>query len=397
MAETSIVVASGAELNEDNATHSENVQSDQLRQLVSLPPEKLRPYELYWSKKEAWLRTKGYELRPRYRAGWKPSWEGTKKRGYDCEDGQTPIAGSLLDATRVSDGKIVMLKSVSKRWHPYEVMISEFFASEPLASNPRNHCVPIIEVFQDPDAEQYEILVMPFLRLWRDPFFNTIGEFVDFFGQICEGLLFIHEQHVAHRDIGVLNIMMDPEPMFPNFFHPTKQDRNRNFRGKAKYLSRTRRPPKYYIIDFGLSRKYPADDPAPRELPIIGGDKSVPEHQDDKYSDACDPFATDVYCLGNLIQKRLLQVGNYLGLDFIAPLIADMRDEDPQKRPLMSEVVQRFSDISSSLSIKTLRHRLIHAEEDAVSRFIWNCQQSLFSLAYIALRLPPVPRARHLG
>jgi hypothetical protein len=111
------------------------------------------------------------------------------------------------------------------------------------------------------------------------------------------------------RDSNSNNIMMDASDMYPNGFHPVQQDRNRNFQGKAKHYTRTQRPPRYYFVDFGISRRYdPASGPV-LEGPIIGGDKSVPEHQGDKVYQDCDPFATDVYSIGNLVREDFLVVG----------------------------------------------------------------------------------------
>jgi hypothetical protein len=100
--------------------------------------------------------------------------------------------------------------------------------------------------------------------------------------------------------------MLDPSNMYPESFHPVEIDRSRDFRRKAKWYSRTRRPTKYLFIDFGLSRRYdPANGP-PLDKPYRGGDKSAPEHQD--MTRPCNPFPTDVYYLGNLIREDFMQV-----------------------------------------------------------------------------------------
>lgn len=39
-----------------------------------------------WKDRQLFLLSKGYQLRPRLRHGWKPSWEGTDKNILDCED-----------------------------------------------------------------------------------------------------------------------------------------------------------------------------------------------------------------------------------------------------------------------------------------------------------------------
>ncbi len=75
----------------------------------------------------------------------------------------------------------------------------------------------------------------------------------------------------------------------------------------AKYLTRTARPVRYYFIDFGPSRRYNPEDGPPREHPIRGGDKSVPEFKNWN-GDLLDPFPTDIYYVGNMIQESVLQV-----------------------------------------------------------------------------------------
>lgn len=105
-----------------------------------------------------------------------------------------------------------------------------------------------------------------------------------------------------------LNIMMDPKPTFPNMYHPRVNRQNRNFKGTAKYYTRTARPTKYLLIDFGLSRKYNPEDGIPSEIPILGGDRTVPEFQGDGEYRPWNPFPTDIYYVGNMIRKDFLQV-----------------------------------------------------------------------------------------
>jgi hypothetical protein len=108
------------------------------------------------------------------------------------------------------------------------------------------------------------------------------------------------------RDCTLENIMLDPSNMFPESFHPAVIERRKDFRRKAKWYSRTRRPTRYLIIDFGLSRRYdPANGP-PLDQPLRGGDKSAPEHQD--RVTPCNPFPTDVYYLGNLVREYYILV-----------------------------------------------------------------------------------------
>ncbi|KAJ6559507.1 kinase-like domain-containing protein [Mycena sp. CBHHK59/15] len=334
---------------------------------VQLPPEEthLTKLEIFWRDHQSWLAGCGYMLRPRYMPEWVPSWLGNPSlSAYMCEDGQMKIFGQVMDATRTSDGKLVALKRVDAKIHPFEAEIQLFLCSEPLAKDPRNHCSPIYEVLRTPDDPDVIILVMPFLRPFDDPNFDTFGEAVDFFQQIFEGLDFMHEHGVAHRDCGTLNVMIDASGMYPEPFHPIRLYESLDLSHLVKGFTRTQHPPKYYLIDFGISRRY-----KPEQLPILediilGGDKSPPEFQN-SYT-PCDPFPTDIYYIGNLIRENFidgsddLSVRKKLGFGFMKKLVDDMIQEDPTKRPTSSEVLSRFKEIKAGLSSWKLRSRVVH-------------------------------------
>ncbi|KAI0065666.1 hypothetical protein BV25DRAFT_1581074 [Artomyces pyxidatus] len=316
--------------------------------------------ELWWMKRRDALLQCGYALRSRYQPDWVPSWQGTKKNYEDQEDGQDNPHRAGLDATRTSDGRHVMLKKVIPQEGPYELQINQLFASEPLASDPRNHCAQILEVIKLPGEDEEKLLVMPLLRQYDDPPFETYGEVVAFLSQLFEGVQFMNENNVAHRDCTQFNVMYDPSPMYADSYHPVETRRRRDWKGDAKYYTRTQRPPRYYLIDFGLSRRYnPADGP-PLEMVLRGGDKSAPEHRSPA-PPPCNPFPTDIYYLGNLIRENFLQ--KCYGFEFVEPLVKDMVLDDPEKRPKIDEVVSRFEEIRASLSKSKLRSRVVRRKE----------------------------------
>jgi hypothetical protein len=53
-----------------------------------------------------------------------------------------------MDATRISDGKPVMLKRLLVEEGPHELQINKLFSDEPLVSNARNHCAPLLDVIE---------------------------------------------------------------------------------------------------------------------------------------------------------------------------------------------------------------------------------------------------------
>ncbi|KAJ7246812.1 kinase-like domain-containing protein [Mycena haematopus] len=328
-------------------------------------PAELDTAEIYWRDHHDWLKASGYVLRPRFHPGWIPSWKvDPKKFEFTCEDRKLLGHTALMDAVRVSDNANVGLKRVRKDHHPYEVEIAHFFTA--LGPSPANHCVPIYATLQPPDDENISILVMPLLREYDSPRFDTFGEAVEFFRQIFEGLQFMHHHHVAHRDCNSNNIMMDGAPLYPKGFHPQDQKRTPDFKSNASHYARTRLPVKYYFIDFGLSRRYDPANGSPLEPIILGGDKSPPEHSN---PGDCDPFPTDIYFLGNLIRRHFLDgyedLSDHgkLGFEFMRPLVNDMVQDDPTQRPTINEVVVRFAEIQNGLSSWKLRSRVLGKRE----------------------------------
>jgi len=372
---------------------SENDTSSDAPQAAAQPDRMqggLATHEHFWRDRQPWLQERGYMLRARYKPDWKPSWLGTNKYYKECEDGLSTLAPTIMDATRQSDGLLVTLKTIDTVVHPFEIEIGQFLSSEQVNQDPRNHCVRILEVLQDPIDHKSSIIVMPLLKPFRSPDFLTFGEVVAFCRQAVEGLHFMHDHHVAHRDISVLNVMMDAMPMYSKeLWHPRRPVYNRDLTGSAKHSSRTERPIKYFYIDFGLSRKYDPVNGPPRELPILGGDKSVPEFQGDGYDVASDPFRTDIYYLGNLMRTTFLE--KYRGFGFMEQLVAGMVQDDPEKRPTIAEVGTRFDKICRRLSWWKLRTRLVAKDETTLERAVLGTLHFFRTAKFVAKRLPSVP------
>lgn len=59
-------------------------------------------------------------------------------------------------------------------------------SSRPLSSEPNNHCVPLIDIFEDNEEPQLTYIVMPFLRTIDDPPFDTVADVMDFIDQLFE-------------------------------------------------------------------------------------------------------------------------------------------------------------------------------------------------------------------
>ena len=119
-----------------------------------------------------------------------------------------------MDATRISDGRIVTIKAVLKRFTPFEEKTIRQFSEQPLASDPHNHAIPLYEAMHPPWDDSVVLLIMPYLIDIHKHKFATVGEVVECFRQLFEvsfilfrriwichfsqGLQFMHHNLVAH-------------------------------------------------------------------------------------------------------------------------------------------------------------------------------------------------------
>ncbi|KAG2014286.1 other/AgaK1 protein kinase [Coprinopsis cinerea AmutBmut pab1-1] len=373
----------------------------------------LQPGEHYWRDHYAWFLEQGFRLRPRYDPGWTPSWEKDKSKiEGTTEDSQVFHHHELNDAIRLADDRHVVLKRINRAKYPEEVTILKHFSEETLASKPENHCVPVLAVLNPPDDPDYDILVLPILRDYDDPHFDTIGEAVDYIRQILEGFAFLHEHHVAHRDVRRENIMMDPQAMGHSPWHfcdPQRQPAP-NYDAKVTHkYTRTERRPRYYIIDFGYATQFKPEEIPPSILPKLASDGSVPEY---KNHQPCNPFPIDVYVVGNMIRMDFLdgypkpdaeegreekKRSTNRDFEFLRPLIDAMIKENPNDRITMKEALSRFNDIVSKLDTSKLRSRAVLVggrprDEEFFEHIASTASHWYKTLRYVIRRIPPIPR-----
>jgi hypothetical protein len=101
--------------------------------------------------------------------------------------------------------------------------------------------------------------------------------------------------------------MMEARSMYPDGWHPIETDKGlgSKFPSRARHFTRTQRPPRYILIDFGISGFYDRRHPT-QDVVIRGGDRSCPEQQGN--STHADPFPSDVYFIGNTIKEYFVEV-----------------------------------------------------------------------------------------
>ncbi|EKM49870.1 uncharacterized protein PHACADRAFT_154503 [Phanerochaete carnosa HHB-10118-sp] len=309
--------------------------------------------EQEWSRRGPLLESYGYRLRPRYRPGWTPSWRDGNDDLLRCEDFYRIPRSFLIDAERIEDGKLVYIKAVSTGND--EIKIATMLSSPPLNSDIRNHCVPILDIIEDDNDPDVSLIVMPFLRLMDDPPFDTVDDVVDFVDQMLEGLVFIHEQGVAHRDCSRKNIMMDASTLYPQGFHPIRDTLLSDVSTDAPHLSRSAARVMYYYVDFGISVRIPPEVTPKLVTGRLGRDRDPPELRVKRAASGgtptqkpYDPFKLDVFILGNTIKKEIYE--NYSNLEFLQPLFSTMTAREPQSRPTAAEAQEFWRTIRDNMS-----------------------------------------------
>ncbi|KAJ7510707.1 kinase-like domain-containing protein [Mycena galericulata] len=352
-------------------------------------------FEIFWRDHYSWLKESGYLLRPQYSPGWSPPSNVNRINMWDNEETVVPPSSRVMDATRISDGSHVMLKcagrlgGVSEESIPSpEVYIIQKLSSEPLYLDPENHCVRCIEILHVPGEDMHmDLIVIPLLCPWNEFPPTTIGEAVDFFSQVFEGLQFMHNHNIWHGDCKFSNIMMDASPILRYDPHPWNFQRTREYTRVVRPVrSRALNPVKYYWIDFDLSGEHDPSSGPPLIRPRYGGTSGVPEWAFPER--LCNPFAVDVWCLGYTIRAFFTEVR---GFEFMLDLVADMTQEDPTKRPTMDAVVTRFSDIRAGLSQWKLRSRFTRYNNLSVLEVIRSTRHWARQLYFMARRIPAIP------
>jgi hypothetical protein len=81
----------------------------------------------------------------------------------------------------------------------------------------------------------------------------------------------------------------------------------------------------------------------------------------------------------------------YHGFEFMQDLVDEMTRVNPAKRPLIEDVLAKFSHIRKSLSGFKLRSPLISKEKPSLFTIFGRAKQALLTVQYIFLRKAAIP------
>ncbi|KAK0222591.1 hypothetical protein EDD85DRAFT_260532 [Armillaria nabsnona] len=160
---------------------------------------------------------------------------------------------------------------------------------------------------------------------------------------------------------------------------------NSKYTGFATHTTCTQCSPRYYIIDFGYSRRYNPNE-LPSDVILAAGDRSAPEiqGQPSTHSTRLNPFPFDVYCLGNIL-CRDYKIHLSSPMHFLLPLVNDMTWEEPSLRHTMGKALARCVKLCNSLSTSQLR-----ASPSDTTGFGQRCRRLKYTVTGVAP--PPVKK-----
>ncbi|KIY44929.1 hypothetical protein FISHEDRAFT_5416, partial [Fistulina hepatica ATCC 64428] len=290
-----------------------------------------------WCKYQPLLHAAGFQLPPEYNPNTVISIDSLKKDGLPFKQTDYP---HVLRAHRISDRREVILKFC--RVSIQEAEIGAYLAGLP---DPDNHVVPVYAVvcLPEPD-ENLCVLVTPRLRsCYRFPF-QTVAQFTDFLRQVLEGIVFMHRHNVAHCDVASGNIVVDEDYAHSDSSPSASSSRGLRFRGILGGRRRSERekvlPLQYYFIDFGLSCAYTSYETRGVVYGVCGQHRDIPELSEEV---PYDPFALDMRQLGEMLAKDFMRT--YKGLEFLEPLVAQLRQDVPAERPTAPQALALFEEL----------------------------------------------------
>ena len=89
-----------------------------------------------------------------------------------------------MDATRDSDGRLVFIERVDPTDEDIQILL--YFSTGERRNNPRNHVIPVLDIFADDQDPALAFIVFPYLRNADNPRFRYVCDIVDLVDQTLE-------------------------------------------------------------------------------------------------------------------------------------------------------------------------------------------------------------------
>ncbi|KAA1471136.1 hypothetical protein DENSPDRAFT_776046 [Dentipellis sp. KUC8613] len=226
-----------------------------------------------------------------------------------CKD--PGLHDNLFRGRRKKDHAPIIVKAVHLGSREFD--ITRFLSSPPLRTDPKNHCIPVLDFIED-RGDGIAFIVM---EEWSPELIPEkpccLGLFVRAIRSTIEHVAFMHLHRIAHLDISIRNLVTD-------------------YKGH------------YACIDYELSRRF---DGALNPKVQAGRATELPPELE--RGELSDPFKVDVWALGILILKASYMTG-YLK-DQLIRFVKPMLCENQEERPCALDTLMAFDTMVSMMKI----------------------------------------------
>ncbi|KAI1794200.1 hypothetical protein LXA43DRAFT_1118910 [Ganoderma leucocontextum] len=353
----------------------------------------------YWEASRLWLSKRGVELyellseRPDY--PWKdwstpPTSTAARLPYARCIWGKTSPPRAFVTTTRLACaqdplGRDLMLKLVSKASSQYDIFQLLSQRGELFSDSKTFPCViPPLTILDTPHA--YSIVTMP---TWGSPFdleeLQTVGEVLRFMECTLQGLVFLHENRIAHRDICEHNMAVN--------CYRLDQDYERL--SEDLFDHRKRSDVFYALMDYDQSIHLPEVSSVkhcrrPANEAWVGSAVYKPD-------DVClgepgyNPFAFDVGMLGNMFRVYFSMA--VPSVPTLPALFDKMTTHVVSQRFSAEEALEFFRRETKDLPRNALEaHLILSVEGEAMyySDVYWSRLSPQLQAQWASLRTPPL-------
>ncbi|KAJ3826933.1 kinase-like domain-containing protein [Lentinula raphanica] len=249
------------------------------------------------------------------------------------------IGSPLHFPARTTDNRDVMIAFLSDGVVVSNcVKVLRTIATGKNAGIDRNHALPLLHELRHDNMifGVFPLVGTTFIGTW----FVNIAHALEMMSQIMEGIAFLHDHLVAHRDL-----------FFGNFLSSRRHGRWDPAR-KNDFLR-----PRYYIIDFEMAVQFsPDSDPATRMVtgpPLPWDIYRRPAPPEMKSDLPYCPFKADVWQVGKTFIALLLHIEH--DIPDIIRLLRRMCDDNAEDRPSAREAVDQLNKIRNELPTETLQ------------------------------------------
>ncbi|PPR00536.1 hypothetical protein CVT24_005510 [Panaeolus cyanescens] len=251
------------------------------------------------------------------------------RKGYtDDRPLRFSFSSTRVWPARDGDGNDLVIRLISDNDISDELRIWRRLHAPGVKNHPRNRAIPVIEYLE---FDGLTFIVMPRWDSPADNDYATAEEVLNMAECIFDTLDFLHEHRIVHRDLDFqnigLNVVINSYDMQEGHHNPKEA--------------------MYAIIDFGFSLIYPYETQLEEAITTLRYGWEIGEVQPPR-----NPFTLETHYVVQMMQQNVRVIEKFI--PEIGRFFDDILNAEEAERPFAREVLQRFRQFKSSLTVEQL-------------------------------------------